>query len=93
VSAFALTATNPITLLSFLGVFAALGISNQDTLSQGCVLVGGVFAGSAAWWLLLSGGVGLMRRAMEALYLRWAHVIAGALLLAFGVFVLVTVAA
>jgi hypothetical protein len=34
-----------------------------------------------------------MRRAMEALYLRWAHVIAGALLLAFGVFVLVTVAA
>jgi threonine/homoserine/homoserine lactone efflux protein len=91
-SAFALTASNPITILSFLGVFAALGISSQDNLTEACLLVGGVFAGSAAWWLLLSAGVGVMRRAMEAVYLRWAHIIAGVLLLAFGIVVLVTAA-
>jgi len=52
------------------------------------MLVAGVFLGSAAWWLALSAGIGLFRKAMEALYLRWIHHVSGALILAFGVGVL-----
>ena len=87
-SAFVLTATNPITIISFLGVFAALGVTGENATGEAGALVLGVFLGSAIWWLTLSGGVGLMRRAMEAVFLRWVHVVSGALLLLFGTGVL-----
>jgi len=48
-----------MTILSFVAVFAGFGLgSSPDYLAAG-VLVTGVFMGSALWWLLLSGGVGL----------------------------------
>jgi len=91
-SAFALTATNPITIVSFLGVFAALGVTTGGSLIEGDALVLGVFCGSAFWWLALSGGVALMRRTIEAIYLHWMHVVSGVLLLVFGIGVLATLA-
>ncbi|MBZ5699456.1 MAG: LysE family translocator [Acidobacteriia bacterium] len=89
-SAFVLTATNPVTIISFIGVFAALGAANAGTLIEGETLVLGVFAGSAIWWLVLSGCVGLVRKTIEAIYLHRAHIVSGVLLLAFGVGVLAT---
>ncbi len=83
-SAFALTATNPITIISFLGVFAALGVGGHIGRLEANALVLGVFSGSALWWILLSTGVGFMRRTIETLYLRWVHVISGVLMLVFG---------
>jgi threonine/homoserine/homoserine lactone efflux protein len=91
-SAFALTATNPITLISFIGVFAALGVTGENAQGAAGVLVLGVFLGSAIWWLALSGGVGLMRQAMETIFLRWVHVVSGALLVLFGTGVLAALA-
>lgn len=91
-SALALTAANPITILSFLGVFAALGVAGGGALGEADALVLGVFGGSALWWLALTGGVGMMRNAMEALYLRQIHLISGASLIAFGIGVLATLA-
>jgi len=92
VSALALTATNPITILSFLGVFAALGVGGGGALGEPDALVLGVFIGSALWWLALTGGVAMVRQAMEALYLRQIHIISGALLIVFGIGVLTTLA-
>ena len=91
-SAFALTVTNPITIISFLGVFAALGVSGQSMHADANALVAGVFTGSALWWLVLSGGVGFARKAVEAIYLRRAHYISGGLLIAFGIGVLAALA-
>src|SRR5512139_1151568 len=55
-----LTLTNPMTIISFAGIFAALGVAETGgSLAAAAWLVAGVFLGSAAWWLLLSGGVGL----------------------------------
>lgn len=63
VSTFFLTITNPMTILSFLAVFAGLGLSSiQGSYLEAAVLVVGVFLGSAAWWLLLSEGVTLFRK-------------------------------
>jgi len=80
-----LTLTNPMTILSFAGIFAALGVADTGgDFSAAALLVLGVFVGSAAWWLLLSGGVGLLREKVSSGVLRWTNRLSGAILLAFG---------
>jgi threonine/homoserine/homoserine lactone efflux protein len=85
-STFALTLTNPATILAFAAIFAGVGIaeSGQDTRSA-LTLVAGVFSGSAAWWLLLSGGVSLLRDIFTPARMRWVNVLSGAILIGFGV--------
>jgi threonine/homoserine/homoserine lactone efflux protein len=86
VSTLFLTLTNPMTILSFAGIFAALGVADTGgDLSAAARLVLGVFVGSAAWWLLLSGGVGLMQEKISAGILRWTNRLSGAILLVFGI--------
>jgi threonine/homoserine/homoserine lactone efflux protein len=91
-STFALTLTNPTTILSFAAVFAGMGLGTlaRDRLSA-LLLVVGVFVGSALWWLLLSGGVGLARRALTAERLRWINRLSGALLAGFGLLAMLSV--
>ncbi|MGG3280085.1 LysE/ArgO family amino acid transporter [Paenibacillus solani] len=55
-----LTLTNPLTIVSFIGIFAGMNIGPVPGSSVYSVL--GVFIGSATWWLLLSFFVGLFRR-------------------------------
>jgi threonine/homoserine/homoserine lactone efflux protein len=60
-STFFLTITNPMTILSFVAIFAALGLGKSPNYTNATALVGGVFAGSALWWLLLSSGAAFFR--------------------------------
>lgn len=84
-STFFLTLTNPMTILAFAGIFAALGVVNAGgDLSAAVLLVLGVFLGSAAWWLILSGGVGLVRERLNPAVLRWVNRASGLVLVAFG---------
>ena len=81
-----LTLTNPMTILSFAAIFAALGVADTGgDLSAAALLVLGVFIGSAAWWLILSGGVGLMREKLSSGVLRWTNRLSGVILVAFGI--------
>jgi len=81
-----LTLTNPMTILSFAGIFAALGVADTGgDLSAAALLVLGVFIGSAAWWLLLSGGVGLLREKLTSGVLSWTNRLSGIILVIFGV--------
>jgi len=66
-STFLLTLSNPLTILSFAAVFAGFGLGGraQTDYATAWGLVGGVFTGSALWWLLLSGGVGLVRNGLD----------------------------
>jgi len=55
---FLLTMTNPMTILSFVAVFAGLGIGTTSSeFADAMYLVFGVLIGSSLWWLLLSSGV------------------------------------
>jgi threonine/homoserine/homoserine lactone efflux protein len=82
-----LTLTNPMTILSFAGIFAALGVAETGgDFSAAALLVLGVFVGSAAWWLLLSGGVGLLRDKLSSPVLRWTNRLSGVILVVFGAF-------
>ena len=80
-----LTLTNPMTILSFAAVFAGLGVA---TAGKGflapALLVLGVFLGSACWWLLLSGGIGLFQRKFSERSLQWVNRLSGLILIGFG---------
>ena len=88
-STFFLTLTNPMTIFSFIAVFAGLGFvgGSSDFLSA-VFLVLGVFGGSAFWWLLLSGGVSLFRARFDVRALRWVNWISGIIITTFGVLAL-----
>ncbi len=89
-STFALTLTNPLTILSFVAIFAGLGIAETGAdYGAALTLVAGVFVGSAAWWLLLSGGVSLLRERFTPRRMRWVNRLSGAVLIAFGLAALV----
>ena len=59
-SGFLITITNPLTLFGTLAIVATFGGMTHHLESD--VLIVGIFAGSAAWWCVLSGGVALLRR-------------------------------
>lgn len=89
-SVFFLTVTNPMTILAFLGVFAALGFTTSSgNYLEASTLVLGVFLGSAAWWLMLSEGVTLFRRKVTGQVMQWINRISGSLIFGFGVMVLI----
>lgn len=87
-----LTLTNPATIISFATVFAALGLAGAtgSVVAAPALLTLGVFLGSACWWLLLSGGVSLLRTRLTSGALRWVNRASGILLLGFGVVALVS---
>ena len=80
-STFALTASNPMTILSFVGVIAALGATGAGAGAAAWLLVAGVFLGSALWWLLLVALVRLARRAFSPDALRWVDLVTAIILL------------
>ncbi len=90
-SIFALTLTNPATILSFAAIFAGLGLAQtQGSYASATILVMGVFLGSALWWLLLSGGVSLMRTRFTPNRLRWVNRLSGVIIGGFGLAVLLS---
>jgi len=80
-STFALTLTNPITILAFLGIFSALGLSGEDaTFASAGMLVLGVWFGSLVWWLALTFGLGSLLRSFEGRHLKWINRASGIIL-------------
>ncbi len=91
-STFLLTLTNPVTILAFTAVFAGLGLvgSSADYFSASALVLG-VFSGSAAWWLLLSGGVGLFRSRFSSETLLLVNKVSGVTIAAFGAYAIYSV--
>lgn len=88
---FVLTLTNPITIIAFLGIFAAAGAGDlSDHRELAAALVAGVFLGSALWWVILAGGAGLIRGRLEAGGMRWVGIGSGVVILGFALYLLRT---
>ena len=91
-STFALTISNPVTLLAFLAIFAGVGLAGKEaTLSRAAMLVAGVWTGSLLWWLALSLGAGTLFRSFDRRHLLWINRGSGGILLLSGVGLLGTV--
>lgn len=87
-SALALTLTNPLTILSFAAIFAGLGAGSGGGYEAPALLVLGVFAGSALWWVILTSVVAALRARVTPRGLRWINRASGAIILSFGVLAL-----
>jgi threonine/homoserine/homoserine lactone efflux protein len=83
-----LTLANPSTILTFMAIFAGVPGAAASELAAVPVIVLGVLLGSAAWWLFLSQGVGVIRHKISEQALTSMNWAAGALLVAFGVYTL-----
>jgi threonine/homoserine/homoserine lactone efflux protein len=85
-STFALTLTNPITILAFLAIFAGIGLTGEDaTLAGAAVLVLGVWLGSLLWWGGLALGAGMLRHSFRRNHLVWINRGSGGILMLSGV--------
>ena len=88
---FLLTLTNPITILSFIAIFAGLGLAAAErNYGEAVSLVVGVFLGSVTWWLLLSGGVSLLRDRFNDRAMQWVNRLAGLIIGGFGLYTLLS---
>jgi threonine/homoserine/homoserine lactone efflux protein len=76
-----LTLSNPSTVLSFVAVFGAM--AGRQAPAAPWLMVGGVLAGSAAWWLLLCAAVGALRGRFDARARRRVSQVSAAMLTAF----------
>jgi threonine/homoserine/homoserine lactone efflux protein len=85
VSILALTLSNPSTILSFTAVFAGLGIDVAAGWGPAFALVIGVWLGSLAWWVVLTGGASRVRERLTPGIIRSFGLVSGFVLLGFGV--------
>lgn len=84
-----LTLTSPATIIAFTAIFAGLGAGSiANNYLEGVLLASGVSFGSALWWLFLSSTTGMLRSRITPTMLRGVNVIAGLIILGFGVLAL-----
>lgn len=86
-----LTLSNPMTVVFFLGVFSASGVLMSHSGSEIPLLVGGVFIGSAGWWIGLTGATALVKMNMSANWVQRLSLfnkISGLVMLAYGLIAL-----
>ena len=84
-----LTLTNPMTILSFAGLFAGVSGLRGFPLSEIPALLIGVFAGSAVWWVALAFVIGLIRHRISPTTMLWINRGSAAAIIGFGLYVLV----
>ena len=79
-----LTLMNPMTIISFGALFAGVGLAGSG-FAGGVAVTLGVFAGSASWWLVLTGSVAAFGSRLTLRALRRINVASGLLVLGFGI--------
>lgn len=84
---FFLALTSPMTILSFVGAFTALGLGYEGSSAlTASMLTLGVFLGSTFWWLVLSYGVNFFKRKFNMENLYWINKFSGVIFLFSGIF-------
>jgi threonine/homoserine/homoserine lactone efflux protein len=85
-----LTLTNPTTILSFIAIFAGIGVvgtrSGAPISAEAGLTVLGIFCGSALWWLTLSGIINMVRSRFTPEVMRWVNYLSGAILIGFALY-------
>lgn len=90
---FFLTLTNPMTILSFVAIFAGLGIgTTHPDFNHAVAMVLGVVFGSGLWWLILSSSVSFfLHKHINTSSLKMINRVSGVIIVLFGVIALTTI--
>ena len=88
-SIYALTMTNPLTILSYAAVFAAIGLAAGSNFVDATILTLAVWIGSGLWWVVLTPIVAWARERVSARILLWINRLSGLGLVVFGVVAIV----
>lgn len=88
ISGLVLTFTNPVTIFAVLAVVTTLGgkLGRVDA----SILTAGIFCGSLSWWLILSGGVTLVRHRFTENSVKTVNRITAVLLIALAVWAIIS---
>jgi threonine/homoserine/homoserine lactone efflux protein len=89
VPAFLLNLMNPMAVLSFLAVLAALGLGYPMRWRSTLLVVCGIFCGSMVWWILLSAVVNRLRSQFTPRLVIYMNRVAGLAIGGFGVALMV----
>jgi threonine/homoserine/homoserine lactone efflux protein len=88
---FFLTLSNPVTILSFVAIYAGWHVpSLQGHYAAAATLTAGVFSGSSLWWVGLFLGLTAFHEKFDLRFLFWVHRVSGAVIASSGVFVLLS---
>lgn len=88
---FFLTFSNPVTILSFIAIYAGWHVpSLHGRYFAAAALALGVFIGSALWWIGLFIGMTAFREKFTLDALGWVHRVSGVLMVGFGIAVLLS---
>ena len=91
VTTFLLTFSNPVTILSFVAIYAGWHVpSLHGRYVAAAILTGGVFTGSALWWVGLFIALTMFHNKLNLRFLFWVHRVSGAIIAGFGVVVLLS---
>jgi threonine/homoserine/homoserine lactone efflux protein len=86
---FFLTFSNPVTVLSFIAIYAGWHMPSMDgEYIAAATLTIGVFVGSALWWIALFIGLEAFHEKFNLRFLFWVHRVSGAIIAVLGVVVL-----
>jgi len=91
VSVFLLTISNPLAILLFLGVMAAINVANESlTVLQIFIFLVAIFTGSASWWFLLAFLANRFRKRIRLRSIWWMNKITGTAVFILGIVVLIS---
>ena len=85
-STFILTITNPVTILSFVAIFAGLGLgASANSHASATTMVVGVILGSILWWIILTEVVGFLKSRFNLQSTKIINKISGIIILIFAI--------
>jgi threonine/homoserine/homoserine lactone efflux protein len=89
-TAFLLTISNPLSVFIFIAIFTSYSLVLQMSQPlESLLIIGGLFAGGASWWFILTGLANLFKHKLTINTLWWANKIIGmgVILIAVGLFI------
>lgn len=90
-STFFLTLANPATILSFIAIYASLGVVEAGVqYLEAFTIILGVFLGSLCWWCILSTSIHIIHHKLSNTALGWINRLSAFILISFGLFALAT---
>ncbi len=88
---FFLTFSNPVTILSFIAIYAGWHVESMSgRYVSAAILTSGVFVGSALWWIALFIGLTAFREKFSLRILGWIQRFSGVLITGFGLIALLS---